>query len=120
MNTLFQIAFTTPEGPAFEGECESIVVPGAGGTFGILAGHAPMLGVVKAGVLSMQRGGKTSWYMVGDGFLEIKAGATAFWVDALVVADNEGDAEEKLDDYQKKSRLPAMVNPGSLEYDRKT
>ena len=119
MSTLFRIVFTTPEGPAFEGDCESIVVPGAGGSFGVLAGHAPMLGVVKAGVLCMQAGGKTFWYVVGDGFLEIKAGATAFWVDALVAADNEGDAEGKLDDYQKKSRLPAMVHLGSLEYDRK-
>jgi|GEM_PF-2348197 len=119
MSTSFRIVFTTPEGPAFEGECESIVVPSDGGRFGVLAGHAPMLGVVKAGVLSMQVGGKTSWYLVGDGFLDIKAGTTAFWVDVLITADNEGDAEEKLDDYQKKSHLPATVHPGSLEYERK-
>ena len=39
----------TPDGPAFEGEVEMIVVPGAAGEIGVLARHAPLIATLKAG-----------------------------------------------------------------------
>ena len=39
----------TPEGAAYEGLAEMIVVPGAAGEIGILARHAPLVAMLKAG-----------------------------------------------------------------------
>ncbi|MGH2998242.1 MAG: ATP synthase F1 subunit epsilon, partial [Gaiellaceae bacterium] len=39
----------TPEGSAFEGEAEMIVVPGAAGEIGVLARHAPLVAMLNAG-----------------------------------------------------------------------
>ena len=45
----FDVSLVTPEGPAFEGEAEMIVVPGAAGDIGVLARHAPLIATLSAG-----------------------------------------------------------------------
>ena len=45
----FSVSLVTPEGPAFEGEAEMIVVPGAAGEIGVLARHAPLVAMLNAG-----------------------------------------------------------------------
>ena len=45
----FDIALVTPEGAAFEGEAEMLVVPGAAGDIGVLARHAPLVATLRAG-----------------------------------------------------------------------
>src|SRR5215831_18127708 len=45
----FDVSLVTPEGPAFEGEAEMIVVPGAAGDIGVLARHAPLIATLRAG-----------------------------------------------------------------------
>ena len=39
---VFSVSLVTPDGAAFEGEAEMIVVPGAAGEIGVLARHAPL------------------------------------------------------------------------------
>ena len=46
---LFPVSVVTPEGPAFEGEAEMLIVPGAAGEIGLLARHAPLIAMLKAG-----------------------------------------------------------------------
>src|SRR6266571_3026241 len=46
---LFPVSVVTPEGPAFEGEAEMLIVPGAAGEIGVLARHAPLVAMLKAG-----------------------------------------------------------------------
>jgi len=45
----FSVALVTPSGPAFEGDAEMLVVPGAAGEIGVLARHAPLVATLKAG-----------------------------------------------------------------------
>ena len=45
----FSVSLVTPEGAAFEGEVEMLVVPGADGEIGVLARHAPLVALLKAG-----------------------------------------------------------------------
>jgi F-type H+-transporting ATPase subunit epsilon len=45
----FSVSVVTPEGPAYEGEAEMIVVPGAAGEIGVLARHAPIVAMLNAG-----------------------------------------------------------------------
>ena len=46
---LFPVSVVTPEGPAFEGEAEMLIVPGDAGEIGVLARHAPLVAMLKAG-----------------------------------------------------------------------
>src|SRR5205807_6716433 len=45
----FSVSLVTPDGPAFEGEAEMIIVPGQAGEIGVLARHAPLIATLKAG-----------------------------------------------------------------------
>ena len=45
----FSVSLVTPEGPAFEGESEMLIVPGAAGEIGVLARHAPLVAMLRAG-----------------------------------------------------------------------
>jgi len=42
----FDVSLVTPEGAAFEGEVEMIVVPGEAGEIGVLARHAPLVAML--------------------------------------------------------------------------
>ena len=44
-----RVDVVTPEGPAFEGEAEIVVVPGTAGELGIMAHHAPLVSSLKPG-----------------------------------------------------------------------
>ena len=45
----FSVSVVTPEGTAFEGEAEMLIVPGAAGEIGVLARHAPLVAMLTAG-----------------------------------------------------------------------
>jgi len=61
----------TPEGPAFEGEAEMIVVPGAAGEIGVLARHAPLVATLKAGSTRVHTGQEVLEYATGPGFFKV-------------------------------------------------
>ena len=53
---------------------EMVVVPGAQGDFGVLAGHAPLISTVRPGVIHIFAGGAvTSRIFVAGGFAEVMA-----------------------------------------------
>src|SRR5204863_8970045 len=58
----FDVSLVTPEGPAFEGEAEMIVVPGAAGEIGVLARHAPLVATLKAGSTRVHTGEEVREY----------------------------------------------------------
>ena len=46
----FKLSIVSPQGRAFEGDCESLYAPGHDGDFGVLAGHAPMIAMMRRGI----------------------------------------------------------------------
>lgn len=67
----FSLTLVTPDGVAFQGDVVSVVVQGAGGKFGMLAGHMPLLSLVDAGTL-VCRDASGGWFHfeIGEGILE--------------------------------------------------
>ena len=49
---LFSISVVTPEGAAFEGDAEMLIVPGDAGEIGVLARHAPLVAMLSATEIS--------------------------------------------------------------------
>jgi F-type H+-transporting ATPase subunit epsilon len=91
----FDVSLVTPEGPAFEGEAEMIVVPGAAGDIGVLARHAPLIATLKAGSTRVY----TNWdadevleFATGPGFFQVQLDRAIALVDDAVRAKDIDDA----------------------------
>jgi F-type H+-transporting ATPase subunit epsilon len=86
----FALALVTPEGPAFEGEVEMLIVPGAAGEIGILARHAPLVATLKAGGtrVHIRRDEEVRDFATGPGFFKVEQDR------ALQLVDDAVDARE--------------------------
>ena len=51
---------------------DEVVIPGVQGYFGVLPGHAPLLGVLGVGELSYRRGSEWSYVLIALGFAEVQ------------------------------------------------
>ena len=66
------LSVVTPEGHAFQGEADAVVLPGAEGEFGVLAGHEPFLTALRIGTITIrQPGGEALFAAVSQGFAEV-------------------------------------------------
>ena len=105
----FDVSLVTPEGPAFEGEAEMIVVPGAAGDIGVLARHAPLIATLKAGStrVYIDRDGEIKEFATGPGFFQVQLDRAIALVDDAVLASEVDDARarEQLETAQKELEL---------------
>jgi F-type H+-transporting ATPase subunit epsilon len=67
----FHFDLVSPERLVFSGEVEHVVVPGSEGEFGVLAHHAPLLAMLRPGILSILGPGQPQRIVVGGGFAEV-------------------------------------------------
>jgi F-type H+-transporting ATPase subunit epsilon len=117
---LFDVSLVTPEGPAFEGEAEMMVVPGAAGEIGILARHAPLIATLKAGStrVYLDRASETvKEFATGPGFFKVETDRAIALVDDAVLADeiDEARAREQLEAAQRELE---RVDRGESNADR--
>ncbi len=67
----FQFELVAPDKVLFSGPVEQVDVPGAEGDFGVLAGHAPLVALIKPGILVVHEGGREIRFVVLGGFAEV-------------------------------------------------
>jgi F-type H+-transporting ATPase subunit epsilon len=98
----FHFDLVSPEELVFSGEVEHVVVPGTEGEFGVLAGHAPLVAMLKPGILRILGANELRILVVG-GFAEVSPeGLTVLAdravpveeVDPAVIAGEIKDTEE--------------------------
>jgi F-type H+-transporting ATPase subunit epsilon len=95
----FEVSLVTPEGPAFEGEVEMLIVPGADGEIGVLARHAPLIATLKAGSTRVHTGGgQVQEFATGPGFFKVEQDR------AIALVDDAVDAKE-IDDARAREQL---------------
>ena len=85
----FSVSVVTPDGPAYEGDAQMIIVPGAAGEIGVLARHAPLIATLKAG--------STRVHVSDSEILEFATGPGFFQVlqdRAIALVDDAVDAEK--------------------------
>jgi F-type H+-transporting ATPase subunit epsilon len=113
------ISLVTPSGSAFEGEAEMIVVPGDAGEIGVLARHAPLVAMLRAGStrVHLRRGGEVREFATGPGFFKVEQDrALALVDDAVDAAHIDPDrARRQLEEAQAEL---ARVEAGESEADR--
>jgi F-type H+-transporting ATPase subunit epsilon len=101
----FDLSLVTPEGAAFEGEVEMLIVPGAAGEIGVLARHAPLVATLKAGgtriYLDRERE-EIREFATGPGFFKVEQDRALALVDDAVDASHidPDRAREQLEEAQ--------------------
>ena len=84
---LFSVSLVTPEGAAYEGDAEMLIVPGAAGEIGVLARHAPLVAMLNAGSTRVHLGdGNVQEYATGPGFFQVLEDRAIALVDHAVQA----------------------------------
>lgn len=70
---MLKLKIVSPEGVAYEGNVESVSVPGSLGQFQILNNHAPIISLLEAGeVIYKDLAGERKVKTVKGGFVEVQ------------------------------------------------
>jgi F-type H+-transporting ATPase subunit epsilon len=67
----FHFELVSPDKISFSGEVDQVDVPGAEGDFGVLAGHAPLIALLRPGLMTVYSGGEQTKLVVLGGFAEV-------------------------------------------------
>jgi F-type H+-transporting ATPase subunit epsilon len=67
-----ELTIVTPQGQAFAGPVDSVVLPGSEGEFGVLPQHERFLTPLRPGELLIRRGGETLRGKLSDGFARVE------------------------------------------------
>jgi F-type H+-transporting ATPase subunit epsilon len=67
----FHFDLVSPERMLFSGEVDQVDVPGSEGDFGVLAGHAPLIAMLRPGIVSVLGAGAPTRIVVADGYAEV-------------------------------------------------
>ena len=114
----FDVSLVTPEGAAFEGEAEMLIVPGAAGEIGVLARHAPLVATLKAGSTRVHvTQGDVKEFATGPGFFKVELDR------AIALVDDAADVEQIDRDRAQKQLEEARaelerIEAGESEADR--
>jgi F-type H+-transporting ATPase subunit epsilon len=97
--TPFQVEVLTPEGEAFNDEVEMVSTRTSIGSIGILANHAPLLGMLDPAELRLYKSeSDVVRYAQGEGFLQVYGNRALLLVDEIFEIDEleSGALEERL------------------------
>jgi F-type H+-transporting ATPase subunit epsilon len=110
----FHFDLVSPARLLFSGDVDQVDVPGSEGDFGVLAGHAPLVAMLRPGILTIFRESGELRVVVNGGFAEVgPAGLTVLAemavpiedFDQAVLAgeikDIEEDAADTTDDWKR-------------------
>ena len=92
------LTIITPDRTVFEGNVDSVVVPGATGSFGVLPHHAPMVSAVGRGILKAVVDGAPTYFVVNGGVADVGRDRAIVMADRVMAAVDDLDATEKLDE----------------------
>jgi F-type H+-transporting ATPase subunit epsilon len=110
--------FVSPESVLFSGDVDQVDLPGLEGDMGILPGHAPLVTVLRPGILTIFREGQREPIVVIGGFAEVgPSGLTVLADQAVARADFDmallageiKDTEEDIADSENDARRDKLA-----------
>jgi F-type H+-transporting ATPase subunit epsilon len=115
----FDVSLVTPDGAAYEGEAEMIIVPGQIGEIGVLARHAPLIATLRAGATRIHPGdGKdVIEFATGPGFFQVLRDRAIALVDDAVEAGSIDDEKAQAQLAAAQAEL-AAIEKGESSADR--
>jgi F-type H+-transporting ATPase subunit epsilon len=98
----------------FQGDVDIVVLPGAAGEMGILPHHAPVLAILKYGVIKIRRDGREDLFTVAGGVAEVQPDIVTILADA---AENIEDIDITRAKAAKKRAEDALSNLKPEDHD---
>jgi F-type H+-transporting ATPase subunit epsilon len=122
--TAFHFELVSPEKLLFSGEVDAVVAPGAEGQFTVLANHAPVMTVLKPGVVEIDAAGNKEKLFVRGGFADVGLGGFTILAEyaipvaeldaAKIDADIKNASEDAADAKTEETRRLADEKLGQL------
>ncbi len=106
-----ELVVVTPQGEAFSGPVEEVVLPGVEGEFGVLESHERFLSVLAHGCMEIRTGEGSRFSAVSDGFAEVTGERVVVMVDSLVEAENIDFEETRAEQQRAEAELESLA-PG--------
>lgn len=113
----FDLSLVTPEGAAYEGEAEMLIVPGDAGEIGVLARHAPLVAMLRAGEVRVKAAGEWQTFAAGPGYFKVQQDRALVLVDDAVRAEDI-DVEQARREVEEARALLGRAEAGEEEIDR--
>jgi F-type H+-transporting ATPase subunit epsilon len=85
-----KLVVVTPEKKVVDADTEQVEVPGELGYLGILPGHAPLISLLKTGVLTYRAAGRDKALAISTGFVEVAGDAVSVLAD---IAEEPGEVD---------------------------
>ena len=106
-----KLEIITPAAKIFEGDVDSVQLPGVEGEMGILPRHEALVAELKAGELQLVQKGQTQVFAIGEGFAEITGTSVGVMTDGAI---NEKEIDEKAAEVAVK-RAEELLKSNTLE-----
>ena len=97
----FHFELVSPDKISFAGEVDQVDMPGADGDFGVLAGHAPLIALLRPGLMTVYAAGEKTRLVVLGGFAEVGP-------DGLTVLADVATSVEDLDRTSLQTQIAQM------------
>ena len=114
----FDVSLVTPDGAVFDDEAEMLIVPGVAGEIGVLARHAPLVAMLKAGSTRIHRSEtEVLEFATGPGFFKVEQDRALALVDDAISA-REIDADRAHRQLEEARAELERVERGESDADR--
>jgi len=109
------LEIVTPDRRAYTGEADSVTLPTALGSIGILKGHLPITSIIEAGEVIVVLNGKTSRLAVDKGFVRVVSDKVSVVTEAAI---DEAKIDLKaIDQAEERARQAVEAARGQKEID---
>jgi F-type H+-transporting ATPase subunit epsilon len=86
VSEVIELVIVTPQGEAFRGSVEGVVLPGSEGDFGVLEGHERFLCPLRPGQLEIKASSGSQFAAIGSGFADVNGAEAAVMVESCEIA----------------------------------
>jgi F-type H+-transporting ATPase subunit epsilon len=109
----FELA--SPEQLLRSDDVDQVDVPGVEGDFGVLAGHAPLVAMLRPGILTVYRGGEKQQIVVLGGFAEVGPGGLTVLADVATAMEDLDRAAFAAQIQEIEERVKTMEQGSALD-----
>ena len=110
MADTLRLEIVTAEGPAYSDDVELVTMPGVVGQFGVYPLHVPLMTQMVPGEIIVQKGGRETFFAVGEGLIEVTATRVVILTDLAVQADKIDEARTEEARQRAEARLKEKLS----------
>ncbi|MBF0190060.1 MAG: ATP synthase F1 subunit epsilon [Magnetococcales bacterium] len=107
MSIVIQMELVTPEALLHSEESMLVTAPGTEGYFGVMAGHAPFVTLLKPGILTVGEGDDAKHFVVAGGFVEVMPDKMTILTERALSREQVSQQQVKIERNEVQTQLSA-------------